>query len=243
MEKKMRSRISNYIWLYVNEKDIKTFNSAFNRTPNLFCNNEIYLVKCSAVSTAENNIHDHCDIWNINDEDITFIHETNYGPFWVKVHWQKIEINEEFVKYLINLTFEAHELAKKIKEEGLYGEVSKGAVEGTIYALAHKWMHTDNLTILDIASELMFSFACRHKFRNGNKRTALVLGVLFLKFCGLFFLYTNMSEEKYMSFWEDMMIDIVESFTIKKYSEEIVLKAINSKLDNLISISYNSYVL
>ncbi|WHQ36712.1 Fic family protein [Spiroplasma sp. SV19] len=233
-----------YHWIYISKNDVKTFNSAFTKTPNLYCNDEKAGVKCSAKTEIDDiKNHDHCYAWTIKDTNIKLIHETNYGPYLIKVKWQKLDFNEEFKDFLIQLVFEAHELAQQIKDEGLYGEVQEGAVTATISSLVAKWSYSaDYLTILDLTSELLFAFACRHKFKNGNKRTALIVGVLFLKFCGLFFMHTNVTEKDYMEYWEELMVSIVETFTIEKEKENKLLKRISKTIDKFITLSYTRYI-
>lgn len=92
-----------------------------------------------------------------------------------------------------------------------------------------------------MATELLFAFATRHKFNNGNKRTALVTVVNFLQFCGIFLFSTNVTIINYMKNWEIFMVKIVDYYSIKKISEKEILEDIIKVIDNSVSISYNRY--
>lgn len=107
----------NCTWIYISEKDVKIFDSAFWRTTNLFCHKISSNLICPIVNN-ENEIHHshkHTEYWNPKNEVFSVLHETDMGFYLIQVLWKKLKFDEDFVEYLINLVFEAHELAKKNK--------------------------------------------------------------------------------------------------------------------------------
>lgn len=86
----------------------------------------------------------------------------------------------------------------------------------------------------------MLALASRHKFKNGNKRTALITAVLFLRFCGLFLWNTNNVVEVYTPIWEDLMVYITISMSKKEISEDDLISKIKEKIDSHLTISYNN---
>lgn len=228
--------MSNYIWCYVNEKDVSLFDQACIRTPNLFCHNLKLNILCQELNKKN---HIHTNLWSTEKTDIQLCHETVYGQHKINVKWHKLYLDEDFADFLIKLVNKAHEIAKKIKQEGTYGE-RPGAVKATIYSLVHKWSNNPNITIKDMAIDLLYSFAIRHKFYNGNKRTALVACVLFLQSCGLFLRYTNTKENIYMKRWEPMVKNVVKQKHANKKENDII-KYIKRNIDKNVTISYTRY--
>lgn len=227
--------MSNYIWCYVNEKDVRLFDEASKRTPNLYCHNIGLNILCKKPITSVFHLHD--NFWSVAKNDIELCQVTQYGEHKVNVKWQKIELDEEFADFLVKLVNKAYEISKKIKQEGIYGEKRPGQIKATIYSLVQKWSNTPDITIKDMANELLYSFATRHKFHNGNKRTALVTCVLFLQFCGLFLRYTNSDEITYMKHWEPIIKDIISQKHANKKEDDII-NYINATIDKNVTISY-----
>lgn len=230
--------MTKYIWCYVNKEDAQLFDAAYVRTPNLYCHNININVTCKK---AINNImHTHENIWTTTKNDIELCHNTNYGEHKISVKWQRIELNEDFADFLIKLVNKAHEIAKKIKQEGIYGEKNFDEIKSTIYSLVNKWSYNSKITIKEMAIELLYSFATRHKFHNGNKRTALVTCVLFLQFCGLFLRHTNTDEPTYMQHWEPIIINIISQKHNNKKENDII-NYINATIDKNLTISYTRH--
>ena len=226
-----------YRWSYISEIDVVFFDTAFWKTPNLMCDSKNNNVICKEKHYLDS-MHKH---WTIKNDEIELIHVTSKGEHKIKVTWQEIVLDENFFEYLVKLIKESHLIAQEIKDEGEYGEVSQEAIGATVASLVQKWSYNANITIKEMSADLLFSFACRHKFKNGNKRTALVSCVLFLKFCGLFLRNTNYDETEYMGYWEPFMESIVEDYSNSTLTEEETLEYIKSVIDNNVTISYTRY--
>lgn len=226
--------MSNYIWCYVNNKDAKLFDEACLKTPNLYCQNAL----CKeSISSSK---HIHYNLWTTTTNDIELCHDTHFGEHMIRVKWQKIDLDQDFADFLVKLVNKAYEISKKIKQEGIYGEKQPDAIKATIYSLVNKWSNNPDITIKEMAIELLYSFATRHKFHNGNKRTALVTCVLFLQFCGLFLRYTNTDETTYMKHWEPIIKDIIIQKHDNKQENDII-NDITTTIDNNITISYTRH--
>ncbi|WP_338965577.1 MULTISPECIES: type II toxin-antitoxin system death-on-curing family toxin [unclassified Spiroplasma] len=180
-------------------------------------------------------------LWTIKNDEIELIHATSKGDHKIKVILQETVLDKNFSDYLVKVINEAHLIAQEIKFEGKYGEVSQGAIEATVALLVQKWSYNTNITIKKMSADLLFAFACRHKFKNGNKRTALVSCVLFLKFCVLFFRNTNYDETGYMGYWEPFMERIVETCSNNTFTEEESLECIKIVIDRNVTISHTRY--
>ncbi|WP_031542771.1 type II toxin-antitoxin system death-on-curing family toxin [Mesoplasma photuris] len=141
----------------------------------------------------------------------------------------KAIFNEKLQDLLIGAVQEAHEIAKLIKDQSSnYGEKEEGAVSATVFSLMNSWSYNenyDNFTFLDLAAELLYAIACRHKFRDGNKRTALLSAILILKMSG-FSLKTE--QLKLVEQWDDFMVRIVEEHV--EIPENIHINQIKEKL-------------
>ncbi|WFG97036.1 Fic family protein [Spiroplasma citri] len=205
-----------YKWGFINKNDVNLFKLAFIKTPNL--NNE-------------NN-----NFWDISYNNIKLIHKTKIKDYKINVIWKKIILDDEFATYLIKIVYRSHEIAQKIKQEGLYGEKWKGSINETVNALVYKHSYNDKIT-----ANLLFLFECKQKFNNGNKRTALISCILFLKSCGLFFRYTNAVEKEYMNLWEPRMKEIVKIYESRKYLDEIIIEKIEKIIEENVTIPYTRY--
>ncbi|ATZ16726.1 death-on-curing family protein [Entomoplasma freundtii] len=148
----------------------------------------------------------------------------------------RVYFDESLVKILINVVEAAHSLAQTVtSERGVYGEKGKGAVEATINSLVQKWSYaTTPLTALDLSAELLYSFLTRHKFHNGNKRTALLTAIIFLEVCGFFIKIDP--RKGYLKDWEHYVIKIVED--TKNLSEEEQISEIVKWFEKQILLSF-----
>lgn len=92
--------------------------------------------------------------------------------------------------------------------------------EGEVFSLLNKQIYTNpNLNILTFGSYLLYRSLTSHKYSNGNKRTALLLLMHFLNYCGLC-LY--LKDEEYKNKLENLLIYVIKE---------------NQKISNLNKIS------
>ena len=104
-----------------------------------------------------------------------------------------------------------------------YGEVKFGAFTSLLHSLITKWSY-QNANLLQVWSELGVKLARSQYFRNGNKRTALLVMTNFINSCG-FSLKGDDKKEIFLQKWEKLLIDIATST-----SEELALELTKERI-------------
>ncbi|AVP49337.1 type II toxin-antitoxin system death-on-curing family toxin [Williamsoniiplasma luminosum] len=213
---------SKYRRAIFSEKDLLIFKEIYTTTPNL-------------------NIQSNCKNieWTIENPP-NFIHKRRFGVENISIELRILKFNEDFRDVLMIIIESAHKSAQMIRDvAGNYGEVSKGAVSATVDSLVVSWSYKydeGKLTILDVLAELVYALACRHKFKDGNKRTALMTRMFLIQFFGL---YVKKGTPEKDTFWDDFIVDIVERHSM--IDEELHLKEIKEKWKKELYIWFKRY--
>lgn len=204
-------------WLFLSNSDIDVYKTIFERTSNLDYENLIDVNKT----------------WNLKDLPV-LLYKTKNKIYQIKPTCIEIEIDQNFAKVLTTYCLRANAFAAKmVSDNTIYHEKKTGDASAIISSLVQKWSYQSNLSILDMAVDLLLDIALKHKFSDGNKRTALITTLFFLQLCGLYVIKPSDPE-----FWDNyipkMICDHVDGLTEEQQKEDIK----NTILANL-SISHN----
>lgn len=169
-------------------------------------------------------------ITKINNHKI--IVHTNYGDKIVTIGIADIELNETFLQELKEILFKTLTYVRITPthlglEKDNYIETSPGIIEGMLYSLINKWYYDmENIDVLDIAIDLMIRICRSHSITNGNKRLALLSCSAFLNSIGLYLKWSS-DKQYYLSYWENLMINIAKG----EYGKDIDDIKVNQKIE------------
>ncbi|PPE05257.1 type II toxin-antitoxin system death-on-curing family toxin [Williamsoniiplasma lucivorax] len=207
--------MKTYKWIIANDKDIQLFRECLVKTPYLdFMNPK-----------------DFDKLWS-KDYIPILIHKTAKIDIKIQPKIYQLVFNEELANGLTKFCINANKFAPLFgSPNSSYFEKQKGEASATISSLVQKWSYHPNLSILDVAAELMYDLATKHKFADGNKRTALITTLFFLKACGLYLLKQNPND------WDEFTAGIVVDHS-SGVDGETLKERIRNALKNGITISF-----
>ncbi|AGJ90466.1 Hypothetical protein MPUT9231_0060 [Mycoplasma putrefaciens Mput9231] len=145
---------------------------------------------------------------------------------------KKFPFNEDFAEAVGILCMDANDDAAKIGEtKEVYFQSPVGGALSLVNFWIEKWRFQRGANFTNLAADIIFDLSTKNKFTDGNKRTALLTLLYFLKMSGFW-----IKEPESADYWDKLIEDVVEEFNQTKDTEKIKEKLRSKILDNLIVV-------